>query len=183
MGWGSGKEWDRKLQNTFEKDDIQHPPQELKVCGQMGSEQDAYLSAGGGLAGGRQQRLPCPPRGLRGPLSAPLWARPPACGAPACGAGVWVSRGPPPLAPGLCGERGDGACPRLGACQSVSTFPMDCTEGPARELPLQLVGGGRTPPIPGSPPVHSRGFPAWSRAAGVGGARAKARGKGRRDGV
>lgn len=35
----------RKLQNTFEKDDTQHPPKELKV-----GEQDAYLSAGGDLA-------------------------------------------------------------------------------------------------------------------------------------
>lgn len=48
--WGVGvvgKVGDRKLQNTFEKDNAQHPPKELKV-----GEQDAYLSAGGSLAGG-----------------------------------------------------------------------------------------------------------------------------------
>lgn len=165
-----GKVGDRKLQNTFEKDNTQHPPKELKV-----GEQDAYLSAGGSLTGAAAEAASSSSIGSRGPLSAPSRAGPSSAvsmrgrgrdqwggaRAPACRAGAQGRPGaqlPSLLAgigdspPGLQRE-GIGGLSQAGAgsVRAFHLFPVDCTKGfgASGTAPNSSGWNGRTPSILG----------------------------------
>lgn len=160
--WGGGQ---RKLQNTLEKDDTQHPPKELKV-----GQQDAYLAQVAALAEG-SSGCPSSLLGSRSPFSSTLRpdhsravcvrARDRRGGtrAPTCGLGCGGDLGPvsPHLSHGrratlraCLWREGRGACPVLGRTFESVLFPMDCTGGSGvpGNYPCSSGWGGRTPSIP-----------------------------------